>query len=260
MLATKAFNYLPCPDAGKRDAILAKLRVLRVCGCRDVPEHLTDMNHHMDPVVTKTATIPTIPTNNCNGKPKQVPDSSKPCSDPGSFCPADDIRHEDHPDGSSAQSMWAADSCNSISCSTIPLTNWQDSGMGNGYADLIALEILNYKNRGMATDDLWNNLLGKWDGLGLNDSIVAKKGLYDIYKLALFKMCARILNKTGQLPTGVDAKIVDAQIKPADTSNNNLIGGFRTQYNTSSQYTDSNGNCETTSLVVLAYLKPVSDF
>ncbi len=272
MLATKALNYLPCPDYGKRDAILAKLRILRVCGCQDVSEHFTDMNHHVDPVVNKGAQIPLTPRTPCgtadNARyPRQVADSNQPCLSAGAFCPgpATDIRHEDHPENG-----WNVDLCNPNNCSTTAITDWKDTndptlGFAHGYADLIALEILNYRNRGMSTDSLWTLLLNdKWDGIGMNDQAVTDSRStpaphYDTYKLALFKICARVLNKT--LPTGVDDKITQAQIAPGPGTPNNKVGGIRTQYDLNGNFVlDQNGNCETTSLVVLAYLKPMSDF
>lgn len=251
-LAARAFNYLPSSDPTKRDVIIAKLQRLKICGCGDVPTHDGFTNHHMDPVVHKAAQIPLTPRSACGTlsaprKPRQVSNTTDNCNSTGAFCPSQDIRHEDHP-----VNGWGADQCNSIGCSTSNETGWDSSGQGHGYANLIALEILNYRNRGMATDPLWNLLNGKWDGKGMNDQSTTDYSdhHYETYKLSLFKICARVLGKT--LPTGVDDKLTAAQ-----GSN----GGIRTTYNSSGNFTlDQIGNCETTSLAVLAFLKPVSDF
>jgi len=255
-LAARAFNYMPSPDPTKRDAIIAKLQKLKVCGCADIPGHDGFMNHQIDPVIHKAATIPLPPRTPCGTilvprKPRQVPSSGSTCTSNGSSCPSQDIRHEDHP-----VNGWKADQCNRTSCSTNGYSNWNDTGQGHGYADLIALEILNYRNRGMHTDSVWTNLNGKWDGKGMNDLSTAtyRDKHYETYKLALFKICARVLGKT--LPSGVDGKIAAAQ-----ASVGLGVGGIRTTYDRNGNFTlDQIGNCETTSLVVLAYLKPVSDF
>jgi len=63
----------------------------------------------------------------------------------------------------------------------------------------------------MSTDSLWTTLNGKWDGKGMNDQSTTNYSdhHYETYKLALYKICARVLAKA--LPSGVDDKITAAQ-------------------------------------------------
>jgi len=89
----------------------------------------------------------------------------------------------------------------------------------------------------MSTDSLWTILNGKWDGKGMNDQSTTNYSdhHYETYKLALYKICARVLAKA--LPSGVDDKITAAQ-----ASN----GGIRTTYDSNGNFTlDQIGNCET---------------
>jgi hypothetical protein len=126
--------------------------------------------------------------------------------------------------------------------------NWSTSGQGMGFADLIAFEILNYRNRNLSTDTLWASLLSKWNTSGINDGPDGPSTSYSTYKLALFKLCARALGQP--LPAGVDEILIASQ---------GPNGGFRTNYTSSGTFTDTVGNAETSALVILAFQLPDSD-
>jgi hypothetical protein len=125
---------------------------------------------------------------------------------------------------------------------------WSAFGPGAGYADLVAFEILSYRNRKYSTDTLWSTLAGKWDGRGINDAADGPSSSYSTYKLALFKLCARVLGQP--LPAGVDSTLIAAQ---------GANGGFRTNYTSNGVFTDPYGNAETAALVALAFLLPTSE-
>jgi hypothetical protein len=145
----------------------------------------------------------------------------------------------------------------------MPLTGWDDPGIGYGYADAIALEILNYRNLGRSTESLWSLLSSKWNGLGMRDQPAVSSRYFATYKLALFKLAGRVLGK----PVPIE---VDQQIARAQAPN----GGIRYAYPLDGVFTDASddgfvydgrlhfngGDTFTTALVVLAYLKPVEDF
>jgi hypothetical protein len=156
-----------------------------------------------------------------------------------------DLRHEDHP-----AAGWVSDSCQAGPCAVTSIAGWDEEGVGQGDAELLALQILNRKNRGIDTNTLWQDLVGKWDGKGMRDRPATVEGKYSTAKLALFKICARVLGKT--LPEGVDHKLAAAQTAK---------GGFRTTYDLSGQFTlDQLGDTRTTAYVTLAYKKPPTDF
>lgn len=244
-LAARAYQYLPVPNLARKDAILSALRAIRICGCGDIFEHDATLNHYIDPVVTRAAVIPVVPRSGCGRSPEYVGGPTASCGNLSASCAGNDVKHADY-----AISGWAGDNCNFLKCYTNQLTGWDAVGLGRGYADLLALEILSYKNRGMATNAMWENLVGKWDGMGLYDQSAAENGNYETWTLALFKIAARVINKP--LPTGVDEKLKEAQ-----GSN----GGIRVNYAKSGSFAlDDKGNAATTALVVLAFLKPVADF
>jgi hypothetical protein len=246
-LAARALAYLPTPDVSHSAALLSRLQTLAACGCTDEPEHDGLLNHHIDPVIHKGALVPLQPRAACVRTPRMIPQAKSSCSAPGAQCPPRgvDLRHEDHPERG-----WSADSCQTDACTAAPVAGWDEEGLGMGAADLLALQILNRKNRGLLTQALWENLVSKWDGQGLRDRAAMTDGRYATYKLALLKICARALGQA--LPDGVDRKLVEAQ---------NAQGGFRSQYDLSGQFTlDQLGNTLTTAYVILAYRKPLTDF
>lgn len=244
-LAARAYEYLPTPNLTRRDAILGALRSYKICGCSDVAEHDAMLNHHIDPVTTKGAQIPLVPNSACNRTPEKLSRPAASCGGSGSSCPSGKVGHRDHPSDS-----WLGDDCNFGICSTSSAANFATSGPGKGAADLIALQILNLRNRNMATDTLWQSLLGKWDGKGIYDQAAVNDHAYTTYKVALLKLCARVLGKP--LPLGVDEKLQAAQ---------GPNGGIRTSYALDGNFTlDQLGNAVTTSYVVLAFRKPVGDF
>jgi hypothetical protein len=255
--AAKALLYLPQPETTRSAAIVARFDQLLVCGCRDVPGHPTSLNHFIDPIVNKGAQIPLTPSSACSEVPLDTttgascfPDASADASQDASAssCPAAQVLHEDHP-----QNGLSADACNMGTCSTGSFAGWNNSGKGTGYADIIVYEILNYRNRmasSAAIDSLWQTLVGKWDGIGMNDAAFAANSQYSTYKLALFKLAARAIGQT--LPDGVEDTMVASQ-----GSN----GGFRTGYSAIGTWpSDDVGDVPTTSLVVLAYRMPTSDY
>lgn len=245
VLAARAYQYLPTPNLGRRDAILSVLRSYKICGCDDLAEHDAVLNHHVDPVVSKGATIPLVPNSACSRNPELVSGPTASCGSSGADCPSSSIRHADHASGG-----WVGDDCNFGICTTKSMNGFAASGPGKGSAELIALQILNLRNRGMATDALWQSLLGKWDGKGIYDQAAVNDHAYTTYKVALLKLCGRVLGQP--LPLAVDEKLRAAQ---------GPNGGIRTSYALDGNFTlDQNGNAATTAYVVLAYRKPVSDF
>jgi hypothetical protein len=255
-LAAKALMYLPQPETARLTAMHARFDQLVVCGCLDVPGHPTRMNHFIDPVVNKGAWIPVTPATACFVVPLDTttgatcsPDAGADASSEASApsCAPAQVIHEDHPQNGSS-----ADTCNAGSCTAGSFGGWNTSGKGTGYADIIVYEILNYRNRMASTaaiDSLWQTLLGKWDGLGLNDAADGANGHYSTYKLALFKLAARATGQT--LPAGVEETIVASQ---------GTNGGFRSSYNNLGIWTDDLSDASTTALVVLAYRMPTTDY
>lgn len=244
-LGALAYQYLPAPNLGRRDAILNVLHSYKICGCDDQAEHDAVINHHTDPVITKGAKIPLTPNSACTRNPERVSAPTARCGTSGADCASSSIRHADHAGGG-----WLGDDCNFGICSTKAMSGFAASGPGKGSAELIALQILNLRNRGMATDTLWQSLLGKWDGKGIYDQAAVNDHAYTTYKVALLKLCARVLGQP--LPPAVDEKLRAAQ---------GANGGIRTSYALDGNFTlDQVGNAATTAYVVLAYRKPVSDF
>lgn len=254
-LAQRAFLYLPTPDNAKSTAIYNRLNSLEVCGCSDAPGHSGLINHQFDPLVQQGWTIPLTPGSPCFGKMTEIsqslgcteaPDGSGP-----PFCGAN-IMQEDRPvggaDGGSPE--WYPDTCNGA-CGGGLLTVWSTSGSGAGYADLIALEILNYRNHHptLSTTGLWASLQTKLDMYGVNDSVNASDGFYSTYKLALYRLAARAVGQP--VPAVIDAQLVASQ---------GPNGGIRTNYNstTGAFSLDQQGDAKTTALVVLAFLLPDS--
>lgn len=244
-LAARAYQYLPTPNLARRDLILDTLRSFKICGCADLAEHDAILNHYIDPVTTKGAQIPLTPSTVCQRLPESAASPTGSCGAFNNSCPGTTVQHEDF-----AQGGWYGDACNFGICNASAQTGWDNAAVGKGQADLIALQILNRRNRGTDTEVLWQNLLAKWDGKGLNDLAAARSGQYQTSKVAFLKICARVLGKP--LPAGVDEKLKEAQ---------GTNGGIRTTYKTDGTFTlDQQGNAETTSLVVIAYRKPVADF
>jgi hypothetical protein len=169
-----------------------------------------------------------------------------PRPDAGPVCPVALVLHDDHPTAGVT-----IDSCNA-KCSTSTDTTWSQPGRGMGDAEVIALEILSYRNQGAlmtAVDALWQNLLGKWDNLGIADAQLGSPARYSIDSLALFKLVGRALGHP--LPDGVDAMLAAAQLPN---------GGISSQYNSMGVLVDRIGSTQTTALVVLAYRMPLTDF
>jgi hypothetical protein len=241
VLAAVAFNYLPTPDPTKRDAIFGRLKLIRVCGCSYQPGHDGTINHFIDPVVSQGAQIPLIPYPGIAGYTRSVVNLTDNCGSAGALCSA--VRDVDHPP------HWSGDACNGVTVMHGPFTDFETPGMGKGYADIIALEIMNYRNRNMSADKLWSELMAKWDGKGLNDAPFATHATYTVRNLALFKLAANVLGKA--LPPAVDGLLIGAQ--DAD-------GGFRSGYDASGAYTPNSSAADTTALVAISFLKPVGDF
>jgi hypothetical protein len=250
-LALRALPYLPHPEDTTRAAVAARLDHLEVCGCRDSPGHSALKNHFMDPIVMKGASISSTPPGPCTVVPFDTT-SGATCShavvvpDAAPLCPVALVLHDDHPAGGVSP-----DQCN-VGCGTIPDSGWGAPGMGMGSAEVIALEILSYRNLGAsstAIDALWQNLLGKWDTVGLRDARAEGTSQYAVADLALFKIVARVLEHP--LPAGVDATLAAAQ---------GTNGGIRIAYNRMGVFVDQIGTIEATALVAIAYRTPVTDF
>lgn len=242
MAAARAYEYLPTPNLMRRDAILSALRSYRICGCDDNSEHDATINHHHDPLVNKGAQIPTSPRGACVRTPQSVRGPTSFCGSSGSRCPSG-FSHEDH-------AAWLGDPCNFGICNQSSLSGWDATGIGRGMGDVLVMQILNRRNRGMAADDLWQNLALKWDGRGIYDITADRNRRYSVMTLAMFKIAARVLGKP--LPNGLDEKLVEAQ---------GANGGIRTHYALDGSFTlDQAGTGETTSYVVLAFRKPVADY
>ncbi len=252
-LAARAFAYLPVPtpptspEITYGDAIVGRLQTLKACGCLDQPEHDGLTDHHHDPLVNKGAQVPLQPYTTCVRTARLVPTAASTCVAAGAACPGPDLdlRYDDHPEHG-----WVADSCQGGRCSVTAVAGWDEEALGHGDAEHLALQLLNRKNRGLDPTALWQNLLSKWDGHGLRDRPTMAEGRYATDKLALLKICARVLGQP--LPAGVDTQLAAAQ---------NAQGGFRTHYDLSGQFSlDQQGSALTTAYVVLAYRKPVADF
>lgn len=242
MAAARAYEYLPTPNLMRRDTIVSTLKSYKICGC-DISEHDATTNHHHDPVVNKGAVIPTTPQRACVRTPRKVSGPASFCDSSGSKCPSASITHEDH-------STWVGDQCNFGICNSGSISGWDESGPGRGLSETMALQILNRKNRGLSTNELWQNLALKWDGRGLYDARADQDRRYSVQSLAMFKIVARVLGKP--LPSGLDEKLIAAQ---------GPNGGIRTHYALDGSFTlDQQGTAETTSYVVLAFRKPVTDF
>ena len=246
ILAARALAYLPTPQTSMSNSILARLAGLRTCGCGDDFGHTADINHLVDPVVHKGAKIDPTPRGACFGEPTEIGSCVGGFDAGGAIiCSATVIRTEDH-----ANLGWGSDQCNVNSCGGTSYGNWNDQGQGNGFADLIALEILSYRNRGVDPSAVYANLLTKWDGRGMRDTVTAGDSTYQTYKLALFRLVSNVLGKP--IPVGVDAILTQAQ---------GLNGGIRTSYALDGTFSlDQAGSAEATAYVVLAFLKPVGDY
>jgi hypothetical protein len=237
------------PNTAMSESISKRLAVLTLCGCGD-SAHGGDINHQIDPLIHKGAVNPIQPAEKCVGKPMDTsPIGVNACTGdagPAGSCPLADVRAEDHP-----RQGFRGDKCISV-CAGVNVSNWRDPGQGTGNADLIALWILSLRNRFQDPDaeELWTILSAKWDGKGMNDTATVSEGKYSTYKLALFKLVARVLEKP--LPEGVDEKLTQAQA---------ASGGIRALYSRDGFFTlDQSGNTVTTSMVAIAYLAPATDF
>lgn len=239
----RAFEYLPTPNTARRDAILSVLRSQKICGCDESSEHDATVNHHHDPLVTKGAIVPTTPKVSCSRTPRKVVGPASFCDSSGSKCPSASIAHEDH-------AAWLGDQCNFGICNSGSISGWDDTGPGRGLAETMALQILNRKNRGQSTSELWQNLALKWDGRGIYDARADIDRRYSVSALALFKVVARVLGKP--LPSGLDEKLVAAQ---------GANGGIRSFYALDGSFSlDQQGTAKSTVFFVLAFRKPVADF
>jgi hypothetical protein len=247
--ASRALNYLPAPETSRASAIHDRLAQLLVCGCGEAPQHPAYTNHFADPLVTKGAVIPANPATAVQVMPLDTKGGAT-CHNPfGPVCPMNVIMHEDHPTGG-----MNTDPCNQMASTGVySSASWNAADAGTGYADIIAYEILSFRNQGAlstALDLLWENLSSKWDGLGMNDAAFAvNPSAYATYKLALFKLAGRALGKT--LPPEVDVILTSAQA---------TTGGIRDSYDTLGRFSPSDrGGVATTALVVLAFRIPVTE-
>lgn len=239
----RAYEYLPTPNLMRRDTILSTLRTYKICGCDETSEHDATTNHHHDPLTNKGAIVPTSPKVSCSRTPRKVVGPASFCDSSGSKCPSASIYHEDH-------GAWLGDQCNFGICNSGSISGWDETGPGRGLAETMALQILNRKNRGQNTSDLWQNLALKWDGRGIYDARADLDRRYSVSALALFKIVARVLGKP--LPSGLDEKLVAAQ---------GPNGGIRSFYTLDGSFTlDQQGTAKSTTFLVLAFRKPVADF
>lgn len=242
VLAAHAFTHLPTPDVAKYDTIISRLERSKICGCELTPGHNALVNHRLDPLVTKGAKIPLEPLSACGGTAVSFELETDTCQSDMFTCQRA-VFHVDH-------SNRKSDACSTQGCKAGAFSDYAEVGLGKGYADLLALQILNHKNRGMDPEPLWKNLVSKWDGIGLNDRSTANDKGYQTYKVALLRIAARVLDKP--VPEGVDGRILLAQAEN---------GGIRHNYDLKGAFNkDKVGNTEVTAMVVLALRKPASGY
>jgi hypothetical protein len=112
-----------------------------------------------------------------------------------------------------------------------------------GYVDLLCYASLNEwrKQNYSGADAYYEQVKAMWDGKGFNDS--AFNGSYSTYKLGLFYLLSRTLNKD----FGFKKELIE-RVWLCQASN----GGFKTDYLSSGGFPDCQTNTETTSIILLA--------
>ena len=112
-----------------------------------------------------------------------------------------------------------------------------------GYADLLCYASLNEwrKQNYSGADAYYEQAKAMWDGKGFNDS--AFNGSYATYKLGLFYLLSRTLNKNFDFKKELIEKVWLCQ-----ASN----GGFKTDYDCNGTFPPCQTNTETTSIILLA--------
>jgi hypothetical protein len=114
-----------------------------------------------------------------------------------------------------------------------------------GYADLLCYASLNEwrKQNYSGADAYYEQVKAMWDGKGFNDSAFKATGYYATYKLGLFYLCGRTLNKDFDFKKELIERVWLCQVSS---------GGFKTDYLSSGGFPDCQTNTETTSIILLA--------
>lgn len=114
-----------------------------------------------------------------------------------------------------------------------------------GYADLLCYASLNEwrKQNYSGADAYYEQVKVMWDGKGFNDSASKKAGYYATYKLGLFYLLSRTLNKDFDFKKELIERVWLCQLDN---------GGFKTDYYGNGGFPDCQTNTETTSIILLA--------
>ena len=128
------------------------------------------------------------------------------------------------------------------------MSDYADSGLGKGYANLCFLEAISYQNQQNNTkaNSLFQVGRSKWDSTnkGFNDSAYATSKIFDAYKLALCIIASKKINGTvPDIFADLDAKL---------TAQQGSDGGINSQY-TANEDQQGSENCETTAMTIIAY-------
>jgi len=113
------------------------------------------------------------------------------------------------------------------------------------YSDLLCYASLVEWRRGnySGADYYYEKVKAMWDGKGFNDNASKEAGYYAIYKLGLFYLLSRTLNKDFDFKKELIKRVWLCQ-----TSN----GGFKTDYYGNGAFPPCQTNTETTSIILLA--------
>jgi len=115
-----------------------------------------------------------------------------------------------------------------------------------GYANLLCYASLNEwrKQNYSGADAYYEQVKAMWDGKGFNDSAFnSTLGYYATYKLGLFYLLSRTLNKDFDFKKDLIERVWLCQVSS---------GGFKTDYLSSGGFPDCQTNTETTSIILLA--------
>lgn len=114
-----------------------------------------------------------------------------------------------------------------------------------GYADLLCYASLNEwrKQNYSGADAYYEQAKAMWDGKGFNDSAFKATGYYATYKLGLFYLLGRTLNKDFDFKKELIERVWLCQVSS---------GGFKTDYLSSGGFPDCQTNTETASIILLA--------
>jgi len=115
------------------------------------------------------------------------------------------------------------------------------------YASLVQWRKQNYSS----ADYYYEKVKAMWDGNGFNDIVFKKAGYYATYKLGLFYLLSRTLNKNFDFKKKLVERVWLCQ------SDN---GGFWTDYYGNGGFPDCQTNTETTSIILLADIPSLFEY